>query len=145
MDSHHKINLEKCHKLLINFKPTVVCNYKRGMSIEFPRAGQYGLCIFCLEFQTEYTRLATGLSEYVVRLLDKVHSNEELHAILSATAEDHNDITPEDLPRLQLAIKYKEKRVSFSDYVDRFVAGFGSSQLPMYTVGGIYVPLLALF
>ena len=59
--------------------------------------------------------LANRLSEYVVRLLDKVHGNSELNAILNGTdnAADDGDTwrTPHELARLQLAIEYKEKRV----------------------------------
>ncbi len=60
--------------------------------------------------QSEYSALASKLSEYVVRLLDKVHGNEELNAILNA-ADDSEGETSCELARLQLAIEYKEKKV----------------------------------
>ena len=64
--------------------------------------------------QAEYSLLANRLSEYVVRLLDKVHGNNELNAILNGTdsaTDDATSRTPNELARLQLAIEYKEKRV----------------------------------
>lgn len=75
------------------------------------------LCVTCILtcLQSEYSGLAEQLSEYVVRLLDKVHGNEELNAILNA-CDSHSGVDDglvnTTLPRLQLAIKYKEKKVS---------------------------------
>lgn len=48
-----------------------------------------------------------------MKLLDKVHGNEELNAILNATDDSDNEVGGE-LARLQLAINYKEKKVSNS-------------------------------
>ncbi|ESO08662.1 hypothetical protein HELRODRAFT_169550 [Helobdella robusta] len=64
--------------------------------------------------QAEYSALANQLSEYAVKLLDKVHGNEELNAILNARdgqQEDGDETSGGELARLQLAIKYKEKKV----------------------------------
>ena len=63
--------------------------------------------------QAEYTALANKLSDYVVRLLDKVHGNAELNAILNARDDDCDDPcrTLGELPRLQLAIDCREKKV----------------------------------
>ncbi|ELT93222.1 hypothetical protein CAPTEDRAFT_147411, partial [Capitella teleta] len=60
-------------------------------------------------YTAEYSLLGSKLSEYVVRLLDKVHGNDELNAILNAvdTTDEVDDAT---FKRLQLAIKYKEKK-----------------------------------
>ena len=60
--------------------------------------------------------MASKLSEYVVRLLDKVHGNDELNAILNACSDDDCDPyrTSAELARLQLAIEYKEKKVRTS-------------------------------
>lgn len=63
--------------------------------------------------QAEYSALAGRLSDYTVKLLDKVHGNEELNAILNATDDSDNEVGGE-LARLQLAINYKEKKVSYS-------------------------------
>lgn len=54
--------------------------------------------------------MAGKLSDYTVKLLDKVHGNEELNAILNAT-NDSEDETEGELARLQLAISFKEKKV----------------------------------
>ena len=63
-------------------------------------------------FQAEYQQIGEQLSEYVVKLLDKVHGNEELNNILSAVEDGEEEDTTNTLPRLQLAIEYKEKKVS---------------------------------
>jgi len=57
--------------------------------------------------------LANKLGDYVVRLLDKVHGNDELNAILNAGDGGSDDpCRPHGkLARLQLAIDYKEKKV----------------------------------
>jgi hypothetical protein len=54
--------------------------------------------------------LGSKLSEYVVRLLDKVHVNDELNAILNAV-DENEDLEDAEFKRLQLAIEYKEKKV----------------------------------
>ena len=63
--------------------------------------------------QAEYTALNNKLGDYVVRLLDKVHGNDELNAILNAGDDDCDDpCRPHgELARLQLAIDCKEKKV----------------------------------
>nr|AWJ68223.1 putative transient receptor potential channel 4 [Hirudo verbana] len=62
-------------------------------------------------YAAEYLALACQLSEYAVKLLDKVHGNEELNTILnSRTNLNEVEETFLQLPRLQLAIKYKEKK-----------------------------------
>ena len=57
--------------------------------------------------------LANKLGDYVVRLLDKVHGNAELNAILNAGDDSSDDpCRPHgELARLQLAIDCKEKKV----------------------------------
>ena len=47
----------------------------------------------------------------MVKLLDKVHGNEELNNILSAVQDGEEEDANNTLPRLQLAIEYKEKKV----------------------------------
>ena len=65
----------------------------------------------CVSLQSEFTELASNLSDYVVKLLDKVQGNEELNVILNNS--DGLKHTPnKTLARLQLAIDYKEKKVS---------------------------------
>ena len=60
--------------------------------------------------QSEFQELASNLSDYVVKLLDKVQGNEELNVILNNS--DGLEHTPnKTLARLQLAIDYKEKKV----------------------------------
>jgi len=61
--------------------------------------------------------LANKLGDYVVRLLDKVHGNAELNAILNAGDDDSDDpCRPHgELARLQLAIDCREKKVWVSD------------------------------
>jgi len=65
--------------------------------------------------QAEYTALNNKLGDYVVRLLDKVHGNDELNAILNAGDDDCDDpCRPHgELARLQLAIDCKEKKVPY--------------------------------
>ncbi|KAI3381524.1 hypothetical protein SNEBB_008688, partial [Seison nebaliae] len=60
-------------------------------------------------FRSEYTHLANTLSSYVVKLLDKVRSQEELYSILSKTGRDDEE-KYERLSRMDLAIKYHEKK-----------------------------------
>ncbi len=68
------------------------------------------LSVLVSVFQSEFTELAANLSDYVVKLLDKVQGNEELNVILNNS--DGLEHTPnKTLARLQLAIDYKEKKV----------------------------------
>lgn len=74
--------------------------------------------------QAEYRFLADKLGNYVVKLLDKVHGNDELNTVLNAASSDDSDEQDDDddvidggvtgggsLARLHLAILYKEKQV----------------------------------
>ena len=62
-------------------------------------------------FQAEYNELAGQLADYVVKLLDKVQGNEELNVLLN-NSEGMEHTSNKILARLQLAIDYKEKKVS---------------------------------
>ena len=77
--------------------------------------GNLPLFIFCLDCaisQAEYTALANKLGDYVVRLLDKVHGNAELDAVLNAGDDSDDPCRPHgELARLQLAVDFKEKKV----------------------------------
>lgn len=64
-------------------------------------------------FQSEYSTLADQLSEYVVRLLDKVRGHDELEKLLNKRKREANDETYEQLSRLKLAIHYSEKKVRY--------------------------------
>ncbi|ESO82714.1 hypothetical protein LOTGIDRAFT_108754, partial [Lottia gigantea] len=61
-------------------------------------------------YKNEYLELAAQLSEYVVKLLDKVRGHEELELILNKTGTNSEEETYEALARLNLAIKYNEKK-----------------------------------
>ncbi|XP_050397743.2 short transient receptor potential channel 7 isoform X2 [Patella vulgata] len=61
-------------------------------------------------YKNEYLELAAQLSEYVVKLLDKVRGHEELELILNKTGTDSEAETYESLSRLNQAIKYNEKK-----------------------------------
>lgn len=63
-------------------------------------------------FQSDYLALADQLSEYVVRLLDKVRGHDELEKLLNKKKREPDDETYEQLSRLKLAIHYSEKKVS---------------------------------
>lgn len=69
---------------------------------------------FCL-LQREYKDLAEGLSEYVVRLLSRVRTQEELEIVLNK-AGNPRDNKYESLARFKLAIRYNEKKVGISLY-----------------------------
>ncbi|XP_067652224.1 short transient receptor potential channel 7-like isoform X3 [Haliotis asinina] len=60
-------------------------------------------------FKLEYRQLADQLSEYVVKLLDRIRTQEELDLILNKTG-DHTTEAYENMARFQLALDYKEKR-----------------------------------
>jgi len=55
--------------------------------------------------------LADQLSEYIVKLLDKVRGHDELEILLNKKGRDSDDETYELLSRLKLAIHYNEKKV----------------------------------
>ncbi|XP_048780168.1 short transient receptor potential channel 7-like isoform X1 [Ostrea edulis] len=61
-------------------------------------------------YKSEYSALADQLSEYVVRLLDKVRGHDELEKLLNKRKREANDETYEQLSRLKLAIHYSEKK-----------------------------------
>lgn len=65
--------------------------------------------------------MADKLGNYVVKLLDKVHGNDELNTVLNACSTDSDEQDDDvmeggvagggSLARLHLAILYKEKQV----------------------------------
>lgn len=64
-----------------------------------------------MPLKSDYNELAANLSNYVVKLLDKVQGNEELNVILHNPDGLDMASPNKTLARLQLAIQYKEKRV----------------------------------
>lgn len=60
--------------------------------------------------QREYKDLSDSLSEYVVRLLGRVRTQEELELVLNKTGTQR-DNKFESLARFKLAIRYNEKKV----------------------------------
>ena len=63
-------------------------------------------------FQAEYLEIARVLTNYPVKLLDRVKGNEELDVLLNHTTGATGD-GYEKLTRLRLAIHYNEKKVSY--------------------------------
>ncbi|XP_063439378.1 short transient receptor potential channel 7-like [Mytilus trossulus] len=73
-------------------------------------------------FKREYKDLAEGLSEYVVRLLSRVRTQEELEIVLNK-AGNPRDNKYESLARFKLAIRYNEKKfVAHSSCQQRMVS-----------------------
>ena len=64
-----------------------------------------------LSTQKEYKDLAEQLSEYVVKLLDRVRTQEELELVMNKTGKATID-EYEDLARFKLALHYREKKVT---------------------------------
>ena len=60
--------------------------------------------------------MADQLSEYIVKLLDKVRGHDELEILLNKKGRDSDDETYELLSRLKLAIHYNEKKVSLTQF-----------------------------
>ena len=60
--------------------------------------------------------MADHLSEYIVKLLDKVRGHDELEILLNKKGRDSDDETYELLSRLKLAIHYNEKKVSLTQF-----------------------------
>ncbi|XP_067652080.1 short transient receptor potential channel 7-like isoform X1 [Haliotis asinina] len=61
-------------------------------------------------YKTEYLSMADQLSQYVVKLLDKVRGHDELEVLLNKVGSDSEDESYELLSRLKLAIQYNEKK-----------------------------------
>ncbi|XP_076470578.1 short transient receptor potential channel 7-like isoform X3 [Babylonia areolata] len=61
-------------------------------------------------YKRDYLFLADQLSEYVVKLLDKIRGHDELQVLLNKTGADSEQETYELLARLKLAIRYREKK-----------------------------------
>ena len=61
--------------------------------------------------QQEYKELSNQLSEYVVKLLDRVRTQEELELVLNKTGKAQEE-KYRPLARLSLAIQYMEKKVN---------------------------------
>lgn len=83
-----------------------MCNYG---SSQYNHGYKTGTSVY---FQSDYLALADQLSEYVVRLLDKVRGHDELEKLLNKRKREPDDETYEQLSRLKLAIHYSEKKVS---------------------------------
>ena len=60
--------------------------------------------------QQEYKELANQLSEYVVKLLDRVRTQEELELVLNKTGKARSE-KYSTLARFNLALQYDEKKV----------------------------------
>ncbi|XP_059176499.1 short transient receptor potential channel 7-like, partial [Physella acuta] len=60
-------------------------------------------------FKREYRDLADQLSDYVVKLLDRIRTQKELELVLNKTGKPHQEKF-ESLARFKLALKYKEKK-----------------------------------
>nr|KAG5713048.1 hypothetical protein BaRGS_021842 [Batillaria attramentaria] len=61
-------------------------------------------------YKTDYLALADQLSDYVVKLLDKIRGHDELQILLNKTGANSEQETYELLARLKLAIRYREKK-----------------------------------
>nr|XP_022328099.1 short transient receptor potential channel 3-like [Crassostrea virginica]XP_022328100.1 short transient receptor potential channel 3-like [Crassostrea virginica] len=61
-------------------------------------------------FKTEYLGLADQLSDYVVKLLDKVRGHDELEKLINKKRRDPTDESYALLARLQMAIQCNEKK-----------------------------------
>ena len=66
--------------------------------------------LFYLCLQQEYKELANQLSEYVVKLLDRVRTQEELELVLNKTGKSQSEKYT-TLARFNLALQYDEKKV----------------------------------
>lgn len=73
----------------------------------------HGLLFSCKYWchQTEYLGLADQLSDYVVKLLDKVRGHDELEKLINKKRRDPTDESYALLARLQMAIQCNEKKV----------------------------------
>ncbi|KAL3859306.1 hypothetical protein ACJMK2_009531 [Sinanodonta woodiana] len=60
-------------------------------------------------FMREYQELCDNLSEYVVKLLDRVRTQEELEMVLNKTGSSNKE-KYKPLARFKLALKYEEKK-----------------------------------
>ncbi|RUS88277.1 hypothetical protein EGW08_003979 [Elysia chlorotica] len=60
-------------------------------------------------FKREYRDLADQLSDYVVKLLDRIRTQRELELVLNKTGRHHQEKYA-NLARFKLAIQYKEKK-----------------------------------
>ncbi|BFZ13049.1 hypothetical protein BsWGS_16088 [Bradybaena similaris] len=60
-------------------------------------------------FKREYRDLADQLSDYVVKLLDRIRTQKELELVLNKTGKHHQE-KYESLARFKLALNYKEKK-----------------------------------
>jgi preprotein translocase subunit Sss1 len=63
-----------------------------------------------LALQQEYRELSNQLSEYVVKLLDRVRTQDELELVLNKTGKPDEE-KYNTLARLRLALQYGEKKV----------------------------------
>ena len=64
--------------------------------------------------QQEYKELANQLSEYVVKLLDRVRTQEELELVLNKTGKARSE-KYSTLARFNLALQYDEKKVRITN------------------------------
>ena len=65
--------------------------------------------------QQEYRELSNQLSAYVVKLLDRVRTQDELELVLNKAGKP-NEEKYSSLARLRLALQYGEKKVNNQDY-----------------------------
>ena len=68
-------------------------------------------CVPCVVLQKEYRDLADQLSDFAVRLLERVWTQQELEVVLNKKGGADDD-RYEDLARLKLALANREKSVS---------------------------------
>lgn len=66
-------------------------------------------------FKKEYSLLAENLSLYCCKLLNNVRGRDELEKVLYKTGKETEERF-RTLARFDLALKYKEKPVSFKSY-----------------------------
>ncbi|CAL1532323.1 unnamed protein product [Lymnaea stagnalis] len=110
-------------------------------------------------FKREYRDLADQLSDYVVKLLDRIRTQKELELVLNKTGKPHQEKF-ESLARFKLALNYKEKKfVAHSSCQQRVVRiwynGMGKLEranwpnrllmISMFTIAYPFLVLLHIF
>lgn len=80
--------------------------------------------VFTNLLQTDYLALADQLSQYVVKLLDKVRGHDELEILLNKTGRASDEESYELLDRLKLAIQYNEKKVRMDITTNKIQCNF---------------------
>lgn len=87
--------------------------------------------IYYICLQTEYYQLADNLSDYVVKLLDRVRTHDELEMVLNKAGKGGTECFSR-LARFKLALRYGEKKVNQDSHV------MGSIFGPSVSVPGVY-------